>query len=104
MNITDANFEEKINVPDKLVLVDFFATWCEPCSKLGPVLEKIAEDFKDKIVLLKANVEENQFQAQKFGVDRIPAVVLLKDKKVINGFVGFMSEESIKNWLKNIIK
>jgi thioredoxin-like negative regulator of GroEL len=71
---------------------------------LAPVLEKIAQEFKDHIVLYKANIEENQFQAQKFGIDRIPAVILLKDKKPINGFVGFMSEESIKNWLSNIIK
>jgi len=102
--LTDENFDKEINShPDKFILVDFFATWCEPCSIIAPVLDKIVKEFEDKVILMKANLDENQFQAQKFGVDRIPAVILFKDKKPINGFVGLVPEESIKEWLKNII-
>jgi len=103
-NLTDENFDKEVNAQDKLVLVDFFATWCEPCSMLAPILEKVAEEFKEKIVLMKANLDSAPLSAQKFSVEKIPTVVLLKNGKLISGFVGLSSEQSIKNWLKNIIK
>jgi thioredoxin len=102
--ITDENFQENINVPGKLAVVDFFATWCEPCSMLGPILEKVCGLFKEKIVLIKANVDQVPIAAQKFGVEKIPTVVLFKEGRPINGFVGLIPENSIKSWLENIIK
>lgn len=100
--LTDANFEKETNVPDKFVLVDFFATWCGPCQVLGPILEKVAEQFKDKIILMKANLDDVPITAQKFGVEKIPTVILFKNGKPINGFVGLVPENSIKEWLENI--
>jgi thioredoxin len=102
--ITDENFEEKIKSTDKLVLVDFFATWCEPCTMLAPILEKVAEELKEKIILLKANLDSTPKVAGKFGVEKIPTVILFKDGKPISGFVGMSSESSIKAWLENIEK
>ena len=64
--LTDENFDKEIQPADKLALVDFYATWCEPCSMLAPVLEKVATEFQDKIVLLKANVDETPINSQKF--------------------------------------
>jgi len=104
MNLTDENFEKEVNATDKFVLVDFFATWCGPCQVLGPVLDKVAEQFKEKVVLMKVNVDQAPQSAQKFGVEKIPTIVLLKNGKQINGFVGLIPEESIKNWLENAIK
>jgi len=104
MNLTDTNFNEKTKASDKLILVDFFAIWCEPCSLLAPVLEKVAEQFKDKIILMKANLDNVPLTAQKFGVEKIPTVVLFKNGEPINGFVGLLSEDAIKNWLNNILK
>jgi thioredoxin len=105
MNLTDINFDKEINdQKGKLVLIDFFATWCEPCSLLAPILEKLAENFKDKVVFMKANVDDVRINAQKFKVESIPKIVVLKDGKAINGFVGLMPEKTIKDWLENIIK
>ena len=56
--LTDENFEKEISATRKLVLVDFFATWCGPCSVLGPILEKIAEQFKENLVLIKVDVDK----------------------------------------------
>ena len=101
--LTDENFEKEIQKTDKLSLVDFYATWCEPCSMLAPVLEKIEKEFADKIVLLKANVDDNQASAQKFQVDRIPMVVLFKNGEPVDSFTGFKPELEVKKWLeKNI--
>ena len=104
MNLKDTNFDEELNSTDKFVLVDFFATWCEPCSVLGPVIEKVAEHFKEKVVLAKANVDNFPIISQRFNIDRIPTVILFKGGEKINGFTGLMPEEKIKEWLGNIIK
>jgi len=100
-HLTDENFEKEINGTDKLVLVDFYADWCGPCKTLGPILEKIAEEMKDSLVLLKANVDNTPQNAGKFGVEKIPTIVLFKGGKVISGFVGLVPEQAIKEWIKN---
>ena len=110
--LTDEDFEKKINTvesgapsePYPLVLVDFFATWCQPCTILAPILEKIAKDFTEKIVFTKADVDNIPLAAQKFGVEKIPTVILFKNGKPISSFVGLVPESSIKEWLKNIIE
>jgi thioredoxin 1 len=102
--LTDQNFDQEIKKTDKLALVDFFATWCEPCSMLAPILEKMADEFKDKIVLMKANVEETPVNSQKFQVSLIPMVVLFKNGQPINSFTGFKPEAELKSWLEQFIK
>jgi len=102
--ITDENFEKEVNIANKFVLVDFFATWCGPCSVLGPILEKVAERFKEKLFLIKADVDKFPINAQRLGVDKVPTVILFKDGKPIDGFVGVMPEKNIENWLKNIVE
>jgi len=102
--LNDENFEIEIKKIDKPVLVDFFTVWCEPCSILGPILEKVAEELKDKITLLKVNLDDIPLTAQKFGIDRIPTVVFFKDGKPASGFVGLRSESDIKQWLKELTK
>lgn len=104
INLTDENFEKETQRSDKLALVDFYATWCGPCSLLAPVLEKIEKEFEEKIILLKANVDENPINAQKFQVDRIPMVVLFKEGKPLSAFTGLRPENIIKEWLEKIIK
>lgn len=102
--LTDENFDKETNIQDKLVLVDFFAVWCEPCSVLGPILDKIVNEFSGKIILVKANLDEMPLTAQKFKIEKIPTVVLFKEGKPISGFVGLAPESSVKNWLENILK
>jgi thioredoxin 1 len=102
--LTDENFDKAVNSTNKFVLVDFFATWCGPCSVLGPILEKLDEQYKDRVVFMKADVDNVPNSAQKFNVEKIPNVVLLKNGKVVNSFVGLVPEQQIINWLENAIK
>ena len=81
--------------------MDFFATWCGPCSTLGPILEKVAEQFKNDLILVKANVDQFPITSQKFNVEKIPMVVLFKGGKQVNGFIGLIPEKAIKELPKD---
>lgn len=103
MILTDENFDKEVSGNQKPVLVDFFAEWCGPCNILGPVLEKIATDYTDKIILAKVNVDSAPLVSQKYQISSIPAVFLFKNGKPVSGFVGARPEQDIKTWLdKNI--
>jgi len=102
--LTDKNFSEEIQRTDKLVLVDFYATWCEPCLLLAPILEKLEKEFTEKIILLKANVDETQVNAQKFQVDRIPMIILFKNGLPLDSFIGFRPEPVLRDWLEKMIQ
>ncbi len=102
--LTDENFEEEIKKANKLILVDFWATWCSPCLVLSPILEKLAQDYEDKISLAKVNVDETPQTAQKFGINQIPTVVLFKDGKPVSGFIGARPEPIVKEWLDGVLE
>lgn len=93
--VTDQSFENdvlKANVP---VLVDFWAEWCGPCRALGPKLEEIAGEMKDKIRVVKLNVDENPTMPAKYGVRGIPTMILFKNGKEIDQIVGNHPKENI---------
>jgi len=105
MDVNDNNFNEEVIEKSKEVpvLVDFWAEWCSPCLILKPMLEEISEEYKDKIIVAKANVDKNQLNAEKYGVRGIPAVKLFKDGNVIDEFVGAIPEQAIKDFIdKNL--
>ena len=85
-------------------MVDFWADWCGPCLILTPFLEKAVEDHRGKIVLAKANLNNNRIAGEKYGIDRIPAVIIFKDGKPASGFIGLKPESEIRDWLKKNIQ
>jgi thioredoxin len=100
--LNDINFEKEINATDKFILVDFFAVWCDPCSMLAPILEKVEKDFAGKFILAKVNIDSAPLTAGKFGISSIPNVILFKNGKPIDNFVGLRPEQTIKEWLEKI--
>ena len=100
LNRTDQNFNQTIQTAEKAVLIDFWAQWCMPCLMLSPILKKVVEHYDDKLILAKVNLDEAPLTAQKFGIEKIPTVVLFKGGKPISGFAGVNPEPVIKNWLE----
>jgi thioredoxin len=102
LELTDKNFFEELSKNSKPVLVDFYAVWCPPCKILAPVLEKLSEEFKGKIIFCKINTDENPVVSQKFGIESIPTVVVFKNGEPLDGFIGARPEEIVREWLEKI--
>jgi len=104
MDLTDENFEKEIKESQRPVLVDFWAEWCSPCSILTPILEKLTEEFKDKFILAKVNLDAARLTAQKLGIDRIPMVVLFNGGKPVSGFIGAKPEPIVRELLNKMLE
>jgi len=86
--VNEQNFEKEVLQADKLVLIDFYADWCGPCKALAPTLEKFAEDNKDKVKVVKINVDESPNLAGAFGIQSIPTLVTMKGNQAVFGVMG----------------
>lgn len=104
ISLTDENFEKEIQAADKPVVVDFWAEWCGPCFVLTPILEKLANEFEGKFILAKVNLAEARTIAQKYGIERIPMVVLFSGGKPISGFIGARPEPAVRELLDKMLK
>jgi thioredoxin 1 len=86
--LTDNNFEDSVMKSSTPVLVDFWAPWCGPCVAIGPVLESLADEYGEKIVIGKMNVDENANVPATYGVRSIPYMALFKDGQLVDSVVG----------------
>ena len=97
--INDNNFDEEVKNSPIPILVDFWAEWCGPCKQIGPILEEIGETKKDKLKILKLNIDENQQTPQKYGVRGIPTLMLFKDGKLVDTKVGSLPKNMLETWI-----
>jgi len=93
-------FEEKVSKGDKIALVDFFAVWCGPCQMASPIIDKLADEYKEKMVIGKVNVDEERELAQKYEIMSIPCMIMFKDGKEIDRKVGFPGESGLRAWIE----
>ena len=89
---------------DTPILVDFWATWCEPCKTLGPMLEKLAAEYNGAFRLGKVDVDTQQELAGMFGIRSIPTVMLVKDGQPVDGFTGALPEGQLREFLSRHVQ
>lgn len=95
VTITTENFESLKN-GEKPLVVDFWATWCGPCRAIAPIVSELAEEYADKIVVGKCDVEENDDIAMEFGIRNIPTLLFIKNGEVVDRLVGGQSKSAIQ--------
>ena len=88
LDVTESTFEQEVLNSQTPVIVDFWAEWCGPCHAVAPVLEKIAEERKDEVKLVKVNIDEEQSLSMKYGVMSIPTMILFKDGEPAAAAIG----------------
>lgn len=104
-DVTLANFEATVLQPslEVPVLVDFWASWCQPCQTLTPILDKLADEFGGRFLLAKVNADENQELAQHFGVRSLPTVKVLMGGRIVDEFTGAKTESEVRAFIEGLL-
>lgn len=95
LTITSENYESTI-ASGKPVVIDFWAEWCGPCRMIGPIIEELADEYADRVVIGKCDVESNEDIVAQYRVRNIPTVVFIKDGQVVDKVVGGTTKENLK--------
>jgi len=93
--LTDDSFEDEVVKAEGPVLVDYWADWCGPCKMIAPILDEIAEEYKDKVKIAKLNIDENPATPPKYGIRGIPTLMLFKGGNVEATKVGAVSKSQL---------
>lgn len=95
LDLNDSTFEAEVVNSSIPVLVDFWATWCGPCRKLGPVVDEIAEAYDGKVKFAKINVEESLETAKKYSISGLPSLLVFKNGEAVERMAGLMPKSTI---------
>lgn len=99
IHVGDGDFDEEILKADKPSLVDFWAPWCGPCRTIGPTVEALAGQYRDRIKVAKVNIDDNPKTAEAYGVMSIPTLIIFKEGKVLDTLVGLVPKERLEAFI-----
>jgi thioredoxin 1 len=103
IEISDKDFEQQVLKSSLPVVVDFWAPWCGPCRMIGPIVEKLSEEFKGKLKFCKVNVDENQQFASKYKVMSIPMLIFFKNGQLIEQSMGAVPEKTLRSKVQGLL-
>lgn len=99
IEVSSKNFDEEVIKSDKKVLIDFYATWCEPCKTLKPVLEEISKE-NDNIKIVEIDVDKCQDLAMKYGISAMPTLIVIEDGKEVKRSIGAIPKDKVLKLLE----
>jgi thioredoxin 1 len=98
--LTDGSFEQEVLKSPMPTLVDFWAPWCGPCKMLSPLVEDLANEYKDRLKVLKLNVDDNPNTSVTYGVRSIPTLIIFKNGEVLDKMIGLVSKDRLEAFVK----
>jgi thioredoxin 1 len=99
LHLTEASFDAEIGKHKEVLMVDFWAEWCQPCRALAPTLDELVEECKGSVSLAKVNVDDNPQLAARFGIRSIPTILFMKDGQVVDQVIGAVPKSQMKKKL-----
>ena len=99
----DQDFKADVLESDKFVLVDFWAEWCGPCKAIAPSLEEISEEMKDKLKVVKVNIDENPTVSQSYSIRSIPALMIFKNGEKVSEKMGALPKSALQAWVNETL-
>lgn len=99
---TDANFDELLS-SNKVVVADFWATWCGPCKAMGPSIDELATEYEGQALIGKVDVEENNDLAEKYAIRSVPTIIFFKDGEMVDKVVGLQPKAAIEAKIKALL-
>ena len=99
LHTTDSDFESDVLKSDQPVLLDFWAEWCGPCKMIAPILDQLAEEFGERLKIVKLNIDENQKTPQRFNIRSIPTLLLFNNGAVAAQQVGAVSKAQLESFV-----
>lgn len=103
LHVTEASFKQDVLDADRPVLVDFWAPWCAPCRLVGPIVEKVAEEFAGTAKVVKVNVDDNPKLAMQYGVVSIPTLAFFSGGRLVDSIVGAAPKPMIADGLRRLL-
>ena len=104
LEITTGNFVNEVLEAKGTVLIDFWATWCGPCRMVSPIIDELHNEYGDRVVIGKMDVDNNDEVVSQFGVRNIPTVVFLKDGKMVDKIVGATTKDKFVAKIEALLK
>ena len=102
-NLKDENFHKEVSGENKLMMLDFWAPWCSPCSSVAPIVHEIAKKYDGKIEVFKINIDEAPQISSEYKIEAIPCFIFLKGEKVIDRLVGLSSFEDLEKKIDSLL-
>lgn len=103
IDVTDATFEGEVLKSETPVLVDFWAEWCAPCRAIGPIVKELAEEYGDKIKIVKINIDDSPQTPGTFGIRSIPTVLAFKDGQVVSQLSGARPKGDFEDLINRVL-
>ena len=103
IELSDAAFDQTISQSTVPVLIDFWAEWCGPCRRIGPIVEELAKEYSGRLAVGKINIDEHQESANKFGVQSIPTLMIFKGGQLAERIVGAVPKQTLAEAIERVL-